>query len=173
MWTWIGWSQRHFKVSYLPDFMRSRRVTWSSCSLSWTIGCGCWGCVINRGVVLVDLQKWKSQNITGVIEELVRLHLTKGRIDGQMELFQWYFLDLEWFRSDLSWIFLSADFRPIFNLHRKRPFVACWGVPAALSDCLGWEVRWPWSGVQRSRSGPWRHRARGGGSNQRAMGKIY
>jgi len=36
------------------------------------------GCVINRGVVLVDLEKWKSQNITGAIEDLVRLHLTKG-----------------------------------------------------------------------------------------------
>lgn len=36
------------------------------------------GCVINRGVVLVDLQQWKAQNITGIIEELVRIHLTKG-----------------------------------------------------------------------------------------------
>ncbi|CAK9022583.1 Glycosyltransferase 8 domain-containing protein 1 [Durusdinium trenchii] len=37
------------------------------------------GCVINRGVVLLDLAVWKSQNITGIIEELVRLHLTKGK----------------------------------------------------------------------------------------------
>ncbi|CAL1149084.1 unnamed protein product [Cladocopium goreaui] len=37
------------------------------------------GCVINRGVVLVDLKAWKAQNITGVIEDLVRLHLTKGK----------------------------------------------------------------------------------------------
>ena len=43
------------------------------------------GCVINRGVVLVDLEKWKSQNITGAIEDLVRLHLTKGHRGKNME----------------------------------------------------------------------------------------
>ena len=35
--------------------------------------------MINRGVVLVDLAVWKARNITGAIESLVKLHLTKGR----------------------------------------------------------------------------------------------
>ena len=59
------------------------------------------GCVINRGVVLVDLEKWKSQNITGAIEDLVRLHLTKGHRGKKRYFFgQEIHDDLSWFADD-------------------------------------------------------------------------
>merc|ERR1712113_754975 len=32
-------------------------------------------CVINRGVVLINVPQWVSQNITEAIEALVRIHL--------------------------------------------------------------------------------------------------
>ena len=35
-------------------------------------------CVVNRGVVLVDVSNWAASNITSAIEALVRMHLAKG-----------------------------------------------------------------------------------------------
>jgi len=34
-------------------------------------------CVVNRGVVLIDTLRWAEGNITGAIESLVRVHLSK------------------------------------------------------------------------------------------------
>mmetsp|Transcript_68189 Transcript_68189/g.215821 ORF Transcript_68189/g.215821 Transcript_68189/m.215821 type:complete len:473 (-) Transcript_68189:103-1521(-) len=34
-------------------------------------------CVANRGVVLVDVARWRAENITGAIEALVRAHLSR------------------------------------------------------------------------------------------------
>ncbi|CAJ1410101.1 unnamed protein product [Effrenium voratum] len=36
-------------------------------------------CVVNRGVVLVDCAAWKKHQVTESIEQLVKLHLTKGK----------------------------------------------------------------------------------------------
>eukprot|EP00928_Gymnodinium_smaydae_P037515 TRINITY_DN26023_c0_g4_i2.p1 TRINITY_DN26023_c0_g4~~TRINITY_DN26023_c0_g4_i2.p1 ORF type:complete len:683 (+),score=114.46 TRINITY_DN26023_c0_g4_i2:99-2051(+) len=35
-------------------------------------------CVINRGVVLIDVERWAAANITGTIEALVALHMSDG-----------------------------------------------------------------------------------------------
>ncbi|CAE8718197.1 unnamed protein product [Polarella glacialis] len=36
-------------------------------------------CVVNRGVVLIDTERWAATNITGAIEALVAAHLTKSK----------------------------------------------------------------------------------------------